>query len=247
MKTITLLALLIAVGCILATGCVAQPKKDPTNTTVSPTSTFTPFVNTTTVPGTNITNATNTTSVNTTPGLSGPLRVSISGYSVSTPLPVLVDNQTVGNVTREKPLDLMVREGNHTVKVCVGVICISEPVDIVFAKKSFIDFGERLRKEIEFPEPTVRLINYFKNGNGVGVNVEFINPTQKNLLMSVEVSCGYTYIDGRTNIRMGDSVRSKASEWVEAGRRVTKTVDLYFAYGSAYTFDEPALKAITYQ
>ncbi len=72
MKTITLLALLIAVGCILATGCVAQPKKDPTNTTVSPTSTFTPFVNTTTVPGTNITNATNTTSVNTTPGLSGP-------------------------------------------------------------------------------------------------------------------------------------------------------------------------------
>ena len=249
MKTITFLALLIALGCILATGCVAQPKKDPSNTSVSPTNTFTPFVNTTTVPGTNVTNVTNTTnatSVNVTSGLKGPLRVSISGYNAGKPLPVIIDNQTVGNVSRESPLDLMVTEGNHTVKVCVGVICPSEPVDIIFAKRSFLDFGDRLRKEAEFPEPTVRLINYFKNGNGVGVNLEFINPTQKDLFMSVEVSCGYTYIDGRTNIRMGDSVRSKATEWVEAGRRVTKTVDLYFAYGSAYTFDEPALRQISY-
>jgi hypothetical protein len=249
MKIITILTLLIAVGCILATGCVAQPKKDPTNTTVSPTSTFTPFVNTTTIPGTNVTNvtnSTNTTEVNVTPGLTGPLRVSISGYNAGRPLPVIIDNQTVGNVSREKPLDLMVSEGNHSVKVCVGVICPREYIDITFAKKSFLDFGERLQKEAEFPTPTVRLINYFKNGNGVGVNVEFINPTEKDLAMSVEISCGYTFIESRTNIRMGDSVRSKATEWVEAGRRVTRTVDLYFASGSAYTFDEPTLSQITY-
>ena len=62
MKFITLLALVAAVGCILATGCVAQPKKDPGNATVSPTNTFTPFVNTTTVPVINVTNTTNATS-----------------------------------------------------------------------------------------------------------------------------------------------------------------------------------------
>jgi hypothetical protein len=247
MKFITLMALLVAVGCILATGCVAQPKKDPANATVSPTNTFTPFVNTTTVPATNVSNVTNTTGTNATAGLTGPLRVSISGYNAGIPLRVVIDNRTVGNVTREQPLDLTVNEGNHTVQVCVGVICPLEYVEIVFAKRAYLDFGDRLREAAEFPLPTARLINYFKNGNGVGVNVEYINPTEKDLTMSVEISCGYTYIDGRTNLRMGDSVRSKATQWVEAGRRVTVTRDLYFAYGSAYTFDEPTLGLITYE
>jgi hypothetical protein len=246
MKTIPILTLLIVVGCILATGCVAQPKKDPVNVTASPTVTFIPFVNATTAPGTNVTNTTNASSINATSKLTGPLRVSISGFNAGTPLPVLVDNVTVGNVSAEKPLDLMVREGNHSVKVCVGVICPSAPVDILFAKKSFLDFGEVLRKQVEFPVPTVRMINYFKNGNGVGVNIEYINPTQKDLAMSAEISCGYTYIDGRTSLRMGDSVRVKSSEYVEAGKHVTSTVNLYFAYGSAYTFDEPAISGITF-
>jgi hypothetical protein len=247
MKTLPLLTLLIAVGCILATACVAQPKKDPVNTTVSPTNTFTPIVNTTTVPGTNVTNTTNVTSENTTPKLSGPLRISISSYNAGLPLPVIIDNQTVGNVTREQPLDVFVKEGNHSVKVCVGVICPVKSVDIVFAKRSFLDFGDDLRKVAEFSTPTVRMINYFKNGNGVGVNIEYINPTQKDLAMTAEISCGYSYIDGRTSLRMGDSVRAKSTEYVEAGRRLTSTVNLYFSYGSAYSFDEPAISDITYQ
>ncbi|MFY9800515.1 MAG: hypothetical protein WAK10_04625 [Methanoregula sp.] len=246
MKIITLFTLFIAVGCILATGCVAQPKKDPGNTTVSPTTTFAPFVNTTTVPGTNVTNTTNI-SVNNTSGLSGPLRVSISSYNAGLPLPVIIDNKTVGNVTREQPLDVTLFEGNHTVQVCVGVICPSQFVEIQFAKRSYLDFGDRLRQEAEFSVPTVRLLDYFKNGNGVGVNVEFINPTQKDLAMVAEVGCGYTYIDGRTSLRMGDSVRSKSTAWVEAGRHVTQTVNLYFTYGSAYTFDEPTITDVSYQ
>lgn len=246
MKIITLLALFIAVGCILATGCVAQPKKDPGNVTVSPTTTFTPFVNATTVPA-NVTNATNATGFNNTSGLSGPLRVSIGSYNAGRPLPVFIDNQSVGNVTLAKPLDLMVSEGNHTVKVCVGVICPTEQVVVVFAKASYLDFEDVLRKEAEFPVPTVRLINYFKNGNGVGVNIEYINPTQKDLAMSVDVSFAYTYIEDRTNIRMGDSVRTKGSAWVEAGRRQTETVNLYFADGSAYSYDEPKISDITYR
>jgi hypothetical protein len=245
MKIITLLALLIAVGCVLATGCVAQPKKDPGNATGSPTTTFTPFVNATTAPG-NVTNATNATGLNATSGLSGPLRISISNYNAGMPLAVLIDNQTMGNVTVEKPLDLKLSEGNHVVQVCVGVICPKKNVTIIFAKSAFLDFGEQLKKEAEFARPTVRLINYFKNGNGLGVNVEYINPTQKDLAMSAEISCGYTYIEDRTNLRMGDSVRSKGSEWVEAGRRVTQTVNLNFADGSAYSFDEPTISQISY-
>ncbi len=246
MKIITLLAMLIAVGCILATGCVAQPKKDPGNATVSPTNTFTPFVNTTTVPTPNATvNATNTTNV--TPKLKGPLRVSIGSYSTDDPLPVMVDNKSAGVVKAGFPLDLMIPEGNHTVAVCVGITCPEKYVTVVFAKSSFLDFEDLLRSRAEFSKPVVRILRSYKNGDGVGVEVEYINPTQKDLTMSAELSVGYSYIDSRTSIRMGDSVRSKASEWVEAGHRVTRTVELNFAYGSSYTYDEPAISAVSYQ
>ena len=244
MKTLTLLTLLIAVGCILATGCVAQPKKDPGNATVSPTNTFTPFVNTTPVPGSNATfNATNVT--NSTPKLKGPLRISIGSYSVDKPLRVLIDNQTSGGVKAGFPLDLMVIEGNHSVAVCVGVICPEKFVTVVFAKSSFLDFEDILKQKAEFSKPTVRILKSFKNGNGVGVEVEFINPTQNDIAMTAEVIAGYTYIDGRTNVRMGDSVRSTASQFVEAGRRVTQTVNLYFVDGNAYSYDEPRLGDVT--
>jgi len=244
MKIITLLALLIAVGCILATGCVAQPKKDPGNATVSPTNTFTPFVNTTTVPGLNATiNATNVT--NSTPKLKGPLRVSIGSYSVDQPLRVLIDNQSAGGVRAGFPLDLMVNEGNHSVAVCVGLICPEKSVIIVFAKRSYLDFEDILKQKVEFSKPTVRILKSFKNGNGIGVELEFINPTQNDLAMTAEVIAGYTFIDGRTNVRMGDSVRTTASQFVEAGRRETRTVDLYFNDGSAYNYDEPRLGEVT--
>jgi hypothetical protein len=246
MKIITLVALLIAVGCVLATGCVAQPKKDPGNVTVSPTTTFAPFVNTTTVPGSNATfNATNTTNV--TPKLKGPLRVSIGSYSTDQSLRVIIDNTSAGVVKAGFPLDVMINEGNHTVAVCVGVICPEKNVTVVFAKSSFLDFEDLLKSKAEFSKPTVRLIRSFKNANGVSAEVEFINPTEKDLTMSVELSVGYSYIDGRTNIRLGDSSHTKASEWVEAGRRVTRTVDLNFVYGSSYSYDEPAIIQTGYQ
>ena len=250
MKIITLLALLIAVGCVLATGCVAQPKKDPGIAMVSPTPTFTLFVNTTPVPGSNTTfNATN--GINSTPKstskLKGPLRVSIGSYSVDNPLPVKIDNQTVGGVMAGVPFDFMVTEGNHSVTVCVGIICPEKSVNIVFAKNSYLDFEDILKQQAEFSKPTVRILKSFKNGNGVSVDVEFINPTQKDLAISVDIGSGYTYIDSRTNVRMGESVRSKATEYVEAGRRVTRTVDLNFVYGSSYSYDEPTISGITYQ
>lgn len=241
MKSIVLLTILITVGCILAAGCVAQPKKD-INVSVSPTNTFTPLVNMTTVPGSNGTfNGTNSTNV--TQKLKGPLRVSISGYPAD--LPVIVDNLTVGIVTKEKTLDVMLDEGNHSVKVCVGLKCQIEVVTIRFAKQTVIDFGDRLRKEVEFPTPTARIVEYYRNGDGVSVVVEFINPSTEGLYMTAEVSVGYSFISGRSGQRVGESTRGKTFMDVAAGQRITSTVRLDFADGSSYNFDPPTLLSIT--
>jgi hypothetical protein len=237
MKIIMLLTLFITIGCILATGCIGQIKKDngSGNASISPTNTFTPFVNNTSASSVNVT-------ANITL-LKGPLRVSISGYPVA--LPVNIDNQTVGIVTKEIPLDLMLDEGNHSVTVCVGVICENETVKIIFAKKSFIDFGERLREDIEFPLPTARIIDYYRSGDGMVVVVEFINPSSKDLNMGAEVSVAYTFISGRDNQRVGEATRGKATAFVPAGQRQSPSTNLYFASGNAYLFDPPQLGQIT--
>jgi hypothetical protein len=237
MKIIVLLTLFITIGCILATGCIGQIKKDngSGNASISPTNTFTPFVNNTSVSSVNVT-------ANITK-LKGPLRVSISGYPVD--LPVTIDNQSVGMVAKEKPFEMMLDEGNHSVKVCVGVICENETVNIVFAKQTVVDFGERLKKDIEFPTPTARIIDYYRSGDGVIVVVEFINPSLRDLNMGVEVSLGYTYINDRDNQRGGESARGKASAFVPAGQRQPSSLNLYFTSGYAYMFDPPRLGQIT--
>lgn len=241
MKSVVLFAILIFVGCILAAGCVAQPKKD-INVSVSPTNTFIPFVNATTVPGSNGTfNGTNVT--NATQKLKGSLRVSISGYPAD--LPVTVDNQSVGIVTKEKPLDLMLDEGNHNIKVCVGTICEQDNVTIAFARKAFIDFGDRLRQVIEFPTPTARILEYYRSGDGVAIVVEFINPTTKDIWMTAECNVGYSFISDRSGQRVGESARGKTFMQVPAGERATDTLRLYFADGEAYMFDPPTLVKTT--
>jgi hypothetical protein len=235
MKMIVLLTLLIAVGCVLASGCVAQTKKDPVNGTTSPTNTFAPFVNTTPVSNGSI----NTSNSTNTSALKGPLRVSISGYPAD--LDVMIDNKTAGLVKQEKPLDLMLEEGDHRVSVCVGDICEVETVKILFAKQVYVDFGDRLRRDVEFPVPTARILEYYKNGDGVTVSVEFINPSTKDLTMSAEVSVGYSYIDYRSGTRKGESSRANLMDRVRAGDRQRYTVDLYFVDGEAYNFDTPRI------
>ena len=246
MKIIALLALFIAAGCILATGCVAQTKKTPANETVTVTSTFIPFTNNSSVliNTTNVTNATNMTNVtNVTPKLKGPLRVSISGYSVA--LDVTLDNATVGKVQPTVPLDLKVDEGTHYVSVCVGWVCENETVAIRFGKQTTVDFGDRLRKDVQYPNPTAQILEYYKNGDGVSVNVEYINPDTIAHTITAEVSLGYSYIDDRSGQKLGESAKSKASVWVDAGKRETERMDLYFASGNSYSFDVPTITQIT--
>jgi hypothetical protein len=238
MKMIVLLTVLIAVGCVLASGCVAQTKKEPVNGTVTPTNTFSPFVNTTPVSNASI-NSTNSTNSTNTSALKGPLRVSISGYPAA--LDVMIDNKSAGLVKQEKPLDLMIGEGDHRVSVCVGDICEVDTVKITFAKQVYVDFGDRLRRDVEFPVPTARILEYYKNGDGVTVTVEFINPSVKDLTMSAEVSVGYSYIDPRSGTRKGESSRTNVMDKVAAGDRQRYTVDLYFVDGDAYNFDTPKI------
>ncbi len=242
MRLIVPFVLITAVVLILTAGCVAVANKNSDNSTNNtiPNS-FAPFSN---VADPTL-NKTIHATANGTTKLKGPLLVSIGGYPVD--LPVNIDNITAGTAGKEKPLTLTLDEGFHTVEVCAGSICEKETVNISFGKKSSIDFSEQLRKDVEFPLPTARIVEYFKNGGGVSVNIEFINPSSKPLTITAEVSCGYDYIDDRTNIKMGDSVTGKSVQYVEAGQRVTNRLDLYFASGHSHNFDVPKIADITVQ
>ena len=243
MKLILPFALFMAVGFILAAGCVAMTNKNTVNATTA--ASFAPFSNTSN-PGVN---KTINVTANSTSTLKGSLRVSISGISYPANLSVVLDNETVGSVRPTTPLYLMVSEGNHTVMVCVGPVCEQENVMTVFGRYVTVDFSERLLKKVEFPkpdaQPTARILEYSRNGNAIFVNVEFINPSAKDLLMTVEVRCGYNYIDDRTGIKMGDSARGIIVQNVKAGQRVTTSRDLYFASGHSLSYDSPIIEELT--
>jgi hypothetical protein len=226
MKLFVPSALFMAVGCILAAGCVATTNKN----TVNP-------ISNTSDPGSNAT-------VNSTLTLNGSLKVSISGISDPANLSVVLDNQTVGTVNPTKPLFLMVSEGNHTVMVCMSSICEQENVTTRFGRYVTVDFSERLHRDGAIAQPTAQILGYYKNGNAISVNVEFINPSTKDLMMSVEVSCGYSYIDDRTSIKMGDSARGRLVQNVRAGQRITESLNLNFASGRSYSYGYPVIEEL---
>jgi hypothetical protein len=236
MKIIMLLTLFITIGCILATGCIGQIKKDNVsqNASISPTNTFTPIVNITDFPSSNATAK---------PGLNGTLIVSIPGWDAE--LPLSIDNKSAGIVTKSKPITVILEEGNHTIQVCSGVTCVREEVEVKFAKPRLLDFTERLKSEVKFPNPTARIIDYYRSGDGVTVVVEFINPSLKDLTMTADISVGYSYINDRTDQRVSDSARGRASAMVISGQRQTSVLPLDFAYGYSHMFDLPVIGQIS--
>ena len=244
MKPIVPFALFIVVGFIVATGCLAVTNKNSVNTTTEVT--VAP-VSSTPVPVANETiNATANSTSNST--LKGSLRVSISGISYPASLSVVLDNEIVGEVNPATPLYLMISEGNHTVMVCMNSVCEQEEVTTIFGRYVAIDFSERLQRDVKFPDPfaqpTARILDYYKNGNAISVNVEFINPSKKDLLMSVRVSCGYSYIDSRTSFKMGDSVKGMLMQNVKAGQRITENLDLYFASSNSLSYSSPVIEEL---
>jgi hypothetical protein len=91
-------------------------------------------------------------------------------------------------------------------------------------------------------QPTARILDYNRNGNTISIDVEFFNPSTNDLLMSAEVSCGYTYIEDRNSIKMGDSVRGKLVQNVKAGQRLTERLDLYFTSGNSLSYGSPVIE-----
>jgi hypothetical protein len=223
-------AVIVIVLWVLAAGCIDIANRNTQNISV-PSPTFAPF--NPSDPGVN-------GHENGTNGLKGPLVVSISGYPANPA--VFLDNKPVGTVSPTTLLNLMVAEGNHTVMVCVNSVCENENVTTRFGRQSTVDFGERLRRDMEFPNATVRIIEYFKTGDGVSVNVEFINPETSDHTIFLELSVGYSYIDDRSKIKYRDLAKTTTSVFVKAGKRETKRVDVSFTgSGSYYSFDYPQI------
>jgi hypothetical protein len=243
MKRIVPFALFMAVGFILTVGCVTMTNKNSMNETT--TASFTPFSNTSD-PGLN---KTINTTANSTPELKGSLRVSISGILYPANLSVILDNETVGMVKPTTPLYLMVPEGNHTVLVCVSSVCEQETITTKFGTYMTVDFSEQLQRDVKFPNPTApptaHILDYYKNGNVVSVYVEFINPELIDHTISIDLSFGYTYIDGRSHVKLGDSAHAKTVLLVKAGQSETKRVDLYLpSSDSSICFDNPEIEEL---
>ena len=177
--------------------------------------------------------------------VTGPLTVSIGGYNAE--LPVLVDNVTVGNVSQGKPLNLVVSEGNHTVKVCVGILCVKETVEVKFAKPLTIEFGERLKTVAEFSTPTVRIVNTSQDGAKVTVDLEFFNPSKNDLTFTTIVQCAYSYIDPQTDWRTGNSKQITVTRSVKAGNRAKQSSDIWLSGGRSYLIEIPRILNTTYQ
>lgn len=242
MKLIVPVSLFFAVGCILVTGCITVTNTNTVNAT--PTTRLASFSNAS-VP---LLNKTMNATDNSTSNLKGSLRVSVSGISNPETLTVVLDNEQVGTMKPDAPLYLLISEGNHSVMVCMREVCEQENVTTRFGKYVTVDFSERLQKDVKFPkpfaQPTARILDYFKNGNGISVNIEFTNPSKEDLMMSVDVSCGYSYIDDRTHIKMGDSARGVLVQNVKTGQRITELLDLHFVNGYSYSFDYPVIQEL---
>ena len=233
----------LSFGFILAAGCLTMKNNNSANLTDTPG--FAPFSNLSD-PGLNISL---NESVNYTHLSKGSLRVSISGISYPANLSVVLDNEIVGMVKPTKPLYLMVSEGDHTVKVCVGPVCEQENITTKFGRYVNVDFSERLQRDVEFPNPTARptaqILDYYKNDNVVTVYVEFINPESVDHTMTAALSVGYTYIDGRSHVKLGDSAQAMTVVFVKAGEREIERVEIYLTNSdSLISFDSPVIQEL---
>ena len=226
MRLIEPFALFIAVGFILTAGCVATTNKNTLNSSfITTDSSF---------------NAT----PNITSQLNGSLVVSTKGFSYPTNLSVFLDNKTVGMVNPTTPIYLMVSEGNHTIRVCADFVCEQENVTIRFGKYVAVDFSERLHRDVVIMQPTARVVECYKNGSALGVDIEFIDPSRKDLQMSVKVNCGYSYIDARSGIKKGDFTSGTLMQNVKAGQRVTGLLYLNLVDGNSLSYSYPVIEEL---
>jgi hypothetical protein len=169
----------------------------------------------------------------------GSLAISIGGFDAAD-LPVTVDNVSAGNVSRGKPLNLKIQEGNHTVQVCFRKTCEKQDVKVLFAKQATVDFGDQFKAAVEFPYPTIRIANSIMSGSTLVVVVEFINPDLTDHTMSATVSCVYSSEDSQGN-RKNEVAKALVSQTVKSGARSTQQVSLSLSSGSRPIPSDPVL------
>jgi hypothetical protein len=172
----------------------------------------------------------------------GDLVVSIGGFNAE--LPVFIDNISAGTASVGNPLTLKLNRGNHSVAVCAGKVCENETVQIRFAKQSFVDFGERLKEDVEFTVPTVRITSSFLSGSTLMVGVDLINPDSKTHVISATISCVYSYSDSH-NMRHSDSAQNRISATVKPGENVTQNIQLSLPGGSNVIANDPVVMDVT--
>jgi len=234
MKNHVLFSFFIVIVYLLVAGCTMEtPGRNLTpEVSLSPSSAITPLVNTMTLP---------------TPAgtdTKGKLTVSIGAWLGE--FPVSVDTIYVGDVSTDKPLELMLEEGNYTVELCCNMRCEQESVDIRFGKQRIIDFSEQLKRDLKFALPTAQIAGYRQDYNQMMIDVEFINPTPTPLVMSADVSASYSYIETTNYNRMSGVARGHATATVNGCERTTQTVRFFLPNGYGYVYaNVPTLTNIT--
>ena len=215
----------LVIVCILVSGCVMEPDYGYRTGNVSPTSTptATPSVITTTVPLPTVTSP------------QGTLIISVGGWRGE--FPVSVDTMSAGVVSTDNPLVLRIDEGNHTVELCCGMRCEQASVDVRFGKQRIVDFSEQLQRDLQVIVPTARITGYRPDGDQMAIDVEFINPTQQPLVISADISCGYSYIESRGYTRITSIVQSHPSATVGPCDRLTQTLKFTLGSGYGYVYD----------
>jgi hypothetical protein len=167
------------------------------------------------------------------------LRVSIGGYNAT--IPVFIDTVYAGEVSSGKPLDLILSEGNHTVKVCVGSVCEQEDVEIKFATQSYVDFEQRLKRDVEFSVPTVRIVDFFVTGNTLTYKLEFINPDKTDHTLTATIGVTYSIIEYPSLQRKNNYARFRATNFIPAGRHYNQSYDLYLPGGTGVIASAPSI------
>jgi hypothetical protein len=177
------------------------------------------------------------------PGTEGPLKISIGGMTGE--FPVTIDNISVGFVSAEKPLSMMMLEDNYTVKVCCGKICKQEIVEVKFGKQRTVDLSEQFKRDLGSSGPDVRILDYFLSGDQqLTIDVEFLNPTTQPKTMSADVTCRYSYIDRQNYNRVQNVAQSFQYTTVNACDRVTKIITFDLDYGSDLIYDVPQIRTV---
>jgi hypothetical protein len=93
---------------------------------------------------------------------------------------------------------------------------------------------------VEFSIPAVRIVKSSLSGSTMMVEIEFINPENRDHSMKATISSAYSFINAQ-NLRQNDFAQNRITQSVKAGDSVTQLVSLSLNGGSDVIADEPVV------